>query len=80
MRDGQVLGVGVVGINNDSSLSKSCEMLLGGGGVVGIKGSNSSIGVGHQLSLGCNQHTCQDLTEQSSEEISERNYKLPETA
>lgn len=48
----QVLGVGVVGVHSGSSLGQGSEMLLGGGGVVWVKGGHSSVGVNNKLTSG----------------------------
>ena len=43
------LGVSEVGVHISSGFLEGLEMLLGGGSVVGVKGGNSSVWVGHQL-------------------------------
>ena len=37
-------------------LGEGCEVLLGGGGVVGIEGSHGAVRVGHQLAACYGQH------------------------
>ena len=49
MWDCQVLGVGIVGVNNGTGFSQGCEVLLGGCSVVGIEGSHGAVRVGNQL-------------------------------
>ena len=53
--------MGVVGVHNGTGLSQSCEVLLGGGSVVGIKRSHGPIGVDNELGLGGGQNTGQYL-------------------
>ena len=61
VRDCQVLGVGIVGVNNGTGFSQGCEVLLGGGRIVRIKRSYGSIRVNNQLGLGRSQNTGQYL-------------------
>ena len=64
MWDCQVLGVGIVGVNNGTGFSQGCEVLLGGGGIVRVKRSYGSIRVDNQLGLGGSKNTGQYLERQ----------------
>ena len=64
MWDCQVLGVGIVGINNGTGFSQGCEVLLGGGSIVRVKRSYGSIRVDNQLGLGGSKNTGQYLERQ----------------
>ena len=57
----QVLSVGSVGVHNGTGFGQGCEVLLGGGSIVGIKRSHGAIGVNNQLGLGGSQNTGQYL-------------------
>ena len=59
--DCQVLSVGVVGVNNGTGFSQGCEVLLGGGRIVGVEWGHGPIGIDNQLGLGSSQNTGQYL-------------------
>ena len=61
MWDCQVLGVGIVGVNNGTGFSQGCEVLLGGGRIVRVKRSYGSIRVDNKLGLGGSKNTGQYL-------------------
>ena len=49
--------MGVVGVNNGTGLSQGCEVLLGGGRIVGVVWSHGAVGIDNQLGLDSSQST-----------------------
>ena len=49
--------MGGVGVNNGTGFSQGCEVLLGGGRIVGVVWSHGAIGIDNQLGLDSSQNT-----------------------
>ena len=56
--------MGSVGVHNGSGFGQGCEVLLGGGSIVGVKRSHGPVGIYNQLGLGGGQNTRKYLERQ----------------